>query len=222
MNTPVANGRRAKKSDRPCPPPILWRGRHGAWCLPALLVVASAAWAQAQQTGMTSQSAASAIATPKDGNEVLRRGELLAKFGGCNDCHTPKLMTAKGPELDTSRLLSGHPANASLPAVPQGVVGPTQWGAVATNDLTAWVGPWGISYATNLTPDVTGLSGWTAEYFIQTMRTGKHLGVGRALLPPMPWYNLAALPDEDLKALFAYLQSLKPISNQVPQPVPPK
>jgi mono/diheme cytochrome c family protein len=171
---------------------------------------------------MTSQNAVSAIATTKDGNEVLRRGELLAKFGGCHDCHTPKLMTAKGPELDTSRLLSGHPANASVPAVPQGVVGPTQWGAVATNDLTAWVGPWGTSYASNLTPDVTGLSGWTAEYFIRTMRTGKHLGVGRALLPPMPWYDAAVLPDEDLKALFAYLQSLKPISNQVPQPVPPK
>lgn len=54
------------------------------------------------------------------------------------------------------------------------------------------------------------------------MRTGKHLGVGRALLPPMPWPNLAALSDRDLKALFAYLQTLKPISNQVPQPIPPK
>jgi hypothetical protein len=53
------------------------------------------------------------------------------------------------------------------------------------------------------------------------MRTGKHLGVGRAILPPMPWPGVAALTDEDLKALFAYLQSLKPISNLVPQPIPP-
>jgi mono/diheme cytochrome c family protein len=192
------------------------------WCLPVLLAVSSTVCAQAQQTSMTSRYAVSAIATSKDGNEVLRRGELLAKFGGCHDCHTPKLMTAKGPELDTSRLLSGHPAKASLPPVPQGVVGPTQWGAVATNDLTAWVGPWGISFAANLTPDATGLGGWTDEQFIRTMRTGKHLGVGRAILPPMPWFGVAALPDADLKALFAYLQSLKPIANQVPQPLPPK
>lgn len=96
MNTSVADGQRGKKRERLCPPLILWRGRHGAWCLPALLAVASAAWAQARQPSMTSKNAVSAIATPKDGNEVLRRGELLAKFGGCHDCHTPKLMTANG------------------------------------------------------------------------------------------------------------------------------
>jgi len=132
-------------------------------------------------------------------------------------------MTAKGPELDKSRLLSGHRANSRLPAIPAGVIGPTQWGAITTNDLTAWVGPWGISFASNLTPDnMTGLGGWTAEQFIQTMRTGKHFGVGRSLLPPMPWYDIALLTDADLKAVFAYLKSLKPISNLVPQPVPPK
>ena len=192
-----------------------------AWCLPALLAVTNVASAQAQRISMTSQTAVSAIATTKDGDNALPRGELLAKFGGCHDCHTPKLMTPRGPQLDASRLLSGHPAHASLPAIPPGVVGPTQWGAVASNDATAWVGPWGISFASNLTPDVTGLGGWTAEQFIQTMRTGKHLGVGRAVLPPMPWFDVGTLTDADLKALFAYLQSLKPISNQVPQPVPP-
>ena len=191
------------------------------WCLPGLLAVGSAAYAQAQQTSGTGANAARPIATAKDGNAALARGERLARFGGCNDCHTPKLMTPKGPELDKSRLLSGYPAHAPLPAVPHGVVGPTQWGAVTTNDLTAWVGPWGVSFAANLTPDVTGLGGWTEGQFIQTMRTGKHLGVGRAILPPMPWSGVAALTDVDLKALFAYLQSLKPISNSVPQPIPP-
>jgi hypothetical protein len=102
------------------------------------------------------------------------------------------------------------------------VLGPTQWGATNTSDLTAWAGPWGVSFAANLTPDMTGLGGWTAQQFIQTMRTGKHVGIGRDLLPPMPWLNLEVLTDADLKALFAYLQSLKPISNQVPQPIPPK
>ena len=192
------------------------------WCLLAVLAVSRAAWAQAEHAGETAKRVVQPIAALQDANTTRRRGELLAKFGGCNDCHTPKLMTPKGPQLDESRLLSGHPADASLPAVPQGVVGPTHWGAVASNDATAWVGAWGISFAANLTPDVTGLGGWTDEQFIQTMRTGKHLGVGRAILPPMPWFGVAALPDGDLKALFAYLQSLKPISNQVPPPAPPK
>ncbi|MEJ2175009.1 MAG: hypothetical protein P8Y76_08880 [bacterium] len=81
----------------------------------------------------------------------------------------------------------------------------------------------GISFAANLTPDQeTGLGGWTAELFIATMRTGKHFGVARPLLPPMPWFSLAVLSDRDLKAVFAYLMSVKPIRNQVPQPRPPQ
>jgi cytochrome c1 len=177
-------------------------------CLPGLLAMSGAVCAQAQQA--------------TEANKVLKRGERLATFGGCHDCHTPKLMTPQGPQLDKSRLLSGHPADASLPAVPPGVVGPTQWGTLGSNDFTAWAGPWGISFSANLTPDVTGLGSWTEEQFIQTMRTGKHLGMGRALLPPMPWFDVAALTDQDLKALFAYLKSVKPIANQVPQPIPPK
>jgi hypothetical protein len=78
-----------------------------------------------------------------------------------------------------------------------------------------------VSFAANLTPDPTGLQGWTADYFIQTMRTGKHWGTGRAILPPMPWFNVAGLTDADLRAVFAYLQALKPIANQVPLPIPP-
>lgn len=152
----------------------------------------------------------------------IRQGEYLANFGGCNDCHTPKTMTPTGPVPDKTRLLSGHPADASLPPVPAGVIGPTQWGALASGDLTAWAGPWGTSFAANLTPDnATGMGGWTPEMFIKTMRAGKHLGVGRNLLPPMPWFSIAALSDPDIKALFAYLKSLKPIKNQVPEPVPP-
>lgn len=157
------------------------------------------------------------------GKEQIRRGEYLATFGGCGDCHTPKTMTANGPVADKSRLLSGYPAGGQLPPVPPDVIGPGRWGALATNDLTAWAGPWGISFAANLTPDnSTGLGGWTFEQFKQTMRTGKHLGVGRAVLPPMPWLDVAVLTDQDMAALFAYLQSLKPIVNLVPPPVAPK
>ena len=84
------------------------------------------------------------------------------------------------------------------------------------------IGPWGISYPANLTPDKeTGTGNWTAERFIKILRTGKHLGEGRPILPPMPWENYAKLKDQDLKDIFAYLQSLKAISNKVPDPTTP-
>ncbi|MEP6941926.1 MAG: diheme cytochrome c-553 [Betaproteobacteria bacterium] len=153
---------------------------------------------------------------------TIKRGEYLTVLGGCNDCHSPKLMTPEGPEPDPARLLSGHPAGTALAPVPPGTLSPDKWIAMTNGDFTAWVGPWGTSFAANLTPDVaTGIGGWTAEQFIKTVRTGKHLGVGRPILPPMPTPSLAALTDADLKAIHAYLRSLKPISNQVPAPLPP-
>jgi hypothetical protein len=163
--------------------------------------------------------------TKSAGNTQLKRGEYLVNFGGCHDCPSPKVMTPNGPSPDKSRQLSGHPADAQLPPLPAGVLGPapTQWAAITNSDLTAWVGPWGTSFAANLTPDkATGLGGWTPDQFIKTMRTGKHLGVGRAILPPMPWFDIAVLTDSDLKAMFAYLKSMKPVQNPVPPPIPPK
>ncbi|MBV8209641.1 MAG: diheme cytochrome c-553 [Burkholderiaceae bacterium] len=169
---------------------------------------------------------ATAAETADVAKEQLKRGEYLVNYGGCGDCHTPKVMTPNGPAPDPSRLLSGHAANTPRPsALPPALIGPNpgQWGAITNNDLTEWVGPWGTSYASNLTPDVaTGMGNWTSDQFITTMRTGKHLGVGRLLLPPMPWFDIAKLTDHDLRAVFAYLKSIKPIQNPVPQPVPPK
>lgn len=155
--------------------------------------------------------------------DQIEKGRYLVVYGGCNDCHTPKVMGPKGPSLNEALLLSGHPAGDPTPALPAGVLGPTGWGAVTTGGLTAWAGPWGISYAANLTPDKeTGLGNWTYAQFRDTMRTGKHLGGGRDVLPPMPWMSVAALTEPDMKALFAYLKSVKPISNKVPNPLPPK
>lgn len=151
----------------------------------------------------------------------VERGAYLANQGHCDDCHTPKIFTAQGPVLDSARRLSGSPAGAVVPAIPPGVLGPDGWGALASNDLTVWVGPWGVSFGANLTPDATGLAGWTPEIFIAAMRTGKHAGAGRPILPPMPWELTGRLTDEDLRALFAYLASLPPVANQVPAPIPP-
>ena len=152
----------------------------------------------------------------------VERGKYLVTIGGCNDCHTPKVMTDKGPALDEARLLSGHPSGEAPAAVPAGALTPTGWVALTNGGLTAWAGPWGISFSRNLTPDqATGLGSWTEEMFIKTIRAGKHQGEGRDLLPPMPWQMYRNATDDDLKAVFAYLQSLPPIDNAVPDPIPP-
>jgi hypothetical protein len=158
----------------------------------------------------------------KAGNTLIERGKYLVNVGGCHDCHSPKVFTPKGPMPDESRALSGHPADGKVPEVPNGVVSPDQWGALATNDFTAWAGPWGVSFARNLTPDVaTGIGSWTEEIFIKALRTGKDMGEGRDILPPMPWPAYSQMTDGDLKAIFAYLKSLKPIENAVPDPIAP-
>ncbi len=152
--------------------------------------------------------------------EKIARGKYLVTSSGCGDCHSPKVIRGQGPEEDGSRLLSGHPSTEQMPAMPDGALTMTGWVAATNIHLTAWLGPWGISYAANLTPDdLTGIGAWTEKAFINTMRNGKHLGTGRQILPPMPWQNYAQMTDEDLGTIFAYLKSLPPVRNQVPQPV---
>jgi mono/diheme cytochrome c family protein len=151
-------------------------------------------------------------------NSAVERGKYLVGVLGCNDCHTPKVMGPDGPEVDAARLLSGQPASQKLPPPPKLPRGP--WIAVTSANLSAWSGPWGISYAANLTPDKeTGLGNWSLQTFVRTMRTGRVGGVGRPILPPMPWQDYATLTDGDLAAVFAYLRSIPPIHNRVPPPV---
>ena len=161
--------------------------------------------------------AAASVQTP------VERGKALVTTGLCHDCHTPKKFGLKGPEPDMDRMLSGHPEDVKVIA-PFKPTPATSW-TVATNDhLTAWSGPWGVSFAANLTPDtLTGLrSGvWTEELFIKALRTGKHMGTARDILPPMPWQFIGQLSDEDLKAIWAYLGTVPAILNHVPDPRSP-
>jgi hypothetical protein len=166
----------------------------------------------------TSAATAGAPAKPKP-NPLVKRGEYLVNMGGCSDCHTPWVLGPKGPEPDMSLLLSGHPAGMKLPPPPPVAM---PWMATASASMTAWSGPWGVSYAANLTPDPeTGLGKWTEQMFIEAIRTGRHQGKGRPILPPMPWPALKHATDADLKAIFAYLRSIKPMVNKVPEPVEP-
>jgi cytochrome c553 len=151
----------------------------------------------------------------------IERGRYLVSLGGCNDCHSPKKMTQYGPVPDEARLLSGHVADEKIPAIPTEVIGVDKWGGLFNNNLTAWVGLWGTSYAVNLTPDrETGFGNLNEKLFIRILRTGKFMGGERDILPPMPWQDYAKLSDTDLKAIFAYLMSLKPVKNQVPASIP--
>lgn len=157
----------------------------------------------------------------KSQDEMVKMGDYIVTTGACNDCHTPKIMTQMGPVVDSTKLLSGHPANSPLPPINLKSLEPGNWISFSP-DLTSAVGPWGISYSANLTPDsATGIGAWTETQFINTLKTGKHLGNGRQILPPMPWDMFGKKTDEDLKAVYAYLKSLPPISNRVPAPVAP-
>lgn len=153
--------------------------------------------------------------------DLVKRGEYLVQIMGCNDCHTPKVMTPNGPAPDPNRMLSGYPAEEELVSIADPEVLKSY--ALFNMSLTAGIGPWGTTYAANLTPDDTGLSNWTLEQFGKALREGKSKGMDgtRPLLPPMPWQNYVNLSDEDLAAIFAYLQSIPPVKNLVPAPVPP-
>lgn len=155
-----------------------------------------------------------------DQKSLVERGEFLVTIMDCNTCHSPKRMGANGPELDPEKLLSGYPANQPLPKIDMATA--KSW-LLFSQDLTAAVGPWGVSFAANITSDATGIGNWSEEQFFKAIREGKNKGLdgGRMLLPPMPWPSFAHLPDEDLRAIFAYLKSTKPVQNVPPAPVAP-
>ena len=147
----------------------------------------------------------------------VERGKYIVNTSACHDCHTPAKMGPNGPEPDMARMLSGHPESEKV-TTPAKLSGP--WMAAASTTFTAWSGPWGISYTANLTPDQnTGLGIWTEDMFIRAIREGKHMGTSRPILPPMPWPVYRNFTDEDLKAIFAYLKSIPPVTNRVPDPI---
>jgi len=137
----------------------------------------------------------------------VERGKYLVGITGCHDCHSPKVPGTMKPVPDL--ILSGRPQTTKVPSASPGEVH-------ASEDLTAWTGGWGQTVASNLTPDpATGLGmRYNEAKFIQTMRTGKK-PEGIAILPPMPVDVYVNMKDDDLKAIYAYLKTIKPIRNPV-------
>jgi mono/diheme cytochrome c family protein len=172
---------------------------------------------QRLKTGLALAAVAALAAIPAVAAESaqVQRGKHLVETLDCNGCHTPFKLGPHGPEPDMTRMLSGHPEKMVMPPPPK-LDGPWNWAGAAT--ITAFAGPWGVSYAFNLTPDnETGIGKWKESDFAQALKTGKHLGVGRPILPPMPWPAYRNLSDADLKAVFAYLKSIPAIRNKVPE-----
>lgn len=149
--------------------------------------------------------------------ERVARGKYLVNTSGCNDCHTPWKMGGKGPEPDMTRFLSGHPEKLRMPKVD---LPPGHW--MGAPYMTEFQGPWGKTYAMNLTPDVnTGIGIWTEDMFLRAIREGRHMGQSRPIMPPMPWTVYRNLNDEDLKSVYAYLRTIPAIHNRVPEYEPP-
>jgi mono/diheme cytochrome c family protein len=207
---------RLRKTEEPhMPISKKWAGGALAGAIVAA-TVAVAASAQTQPASPAKGAQGAKTADPR-----VARGAYLVTAGVCDDCHTPKKWIPGKPDpvpMEGYRL-AGHLESEKLPPPP---AISQSWVAVGSQDFTAWAGPWGISYSMNLTPDEnTGIGSWSESTFVQAMRAGKHMGVSRPILPPMPWPAYGQLTDDDLKAIYAFLRTIPAVHNRIPDPVPP-
>lgn len=183
-----------------------------------ILIFSAAIIAAVTSCGGISSGKKDPMEATYDSTAMVKRGEYLITIGGCDDCHSPKIMGSNGPEIDMSKRLSGFPSSRPIPEFDSNLV--KKGIAQFNGDLTAAAGPWGISFAANLTSDATGAGSWPFENFRYAMRHGKWKGLegSRPLLPPMPWFNFAKMTDQDLEAVYTFLKSTKPVENVVPAP----
>lgn len=160
-------------------------------------------------------------AQKKYSREMINLGGQLVNEGKCNFCHSPTIDTEEGSIYDPERILSGHPEESQIPNIPNVPVGSQQWLEFLSNlESTVWAGPWGLSFAANITPDVdTGIGSWSEKNFVNMMKTGKHAGIGRTIMQPMPWDDYRELSDRDLLSIYAYLRTIEPVHNEVPEPI---
>ena len=152
-------------------------------------------------------------------DSLIKRGAYLVTAMLCDDCHSPKRIGPRGPEIIPELRLSGFTQTNKLPKVDANEI---QKGWTLFNeDFTSAVGPWGASFAGNLTSDATGIGNWTEAQFRNALRKGKYKGLDKArdLLPPMPWPNIGQSSDADIKAIYTFLKSTRPVKNVVPAPI---
>ncbi len=156
---------------------------------------------------------------PLTPEELIKRGDYLVNVIGCDDCHSPKRMGKNEPEIIEELRFSGYPSDRPIQKVDTQSI-KRGWMMLGT-DLTSSVGPWGMSFTANISSDATGIGNWTEAQFIKALREGKYKGLdnSRPLLPPMPWFVYKNMTDDDLRSIFAYLKTSKPVQNVVPAPI---
>lgn len=188
-------------------------------CLAAIVTISFCCGSQTENAAPAGTVADSIKTVAKE--DPVKRGQYLVSVMGCDDCHSPKKMGAQGPEVIEELRLSGYPSSRPVPPIDKKNLS-NGWMLFA-GDLTAAVGPWGVSFSANITSDSTGIGTWTEDQFKKALREGKYKGLdnSRPILPPMPWQDFKNLTDEDLSAIFAYLKSTTPVKNVPPAPKAP-
>ena len=126
---------------------------------------------------------------PPPPDDSVERGRYLAALGGCDHCHT---LRKRGDVVEGMEYAGG----------------------------VLHQGPWGRVVASNLTPDLeTGLGGYTREAFVARFRAFQDFDASTPAPPagatPMPWTALSRMTDEDLRALYDFLRTLRPVRNAV-------
>jgi mono/diheme cytochrome c family protein len=144
--------------------------------------------------GLAFLAAASVLSSGASAADAgVARGEYLVTISGCNDCHTPGYFFGKP---DDAKFLGGSDVGFEIPGM-------------------------GVFVGRNITPDKeTGIGSGTKEQIVAAIQTGRRPD-GRELAPIMPWHAFAQLTPEDANAIATFLQSVKPVSNKVPDPVKP-
>ncbi|MEQ1897909.1 MAG: cytochrome C [Vicinamibacterales bacterium] len=124
-----------------------------------------------------------------DQNNAVAYGGYLVRLGACRDCHTPQ--NAQGQPLAALEFSGGFVLE----------------------------GPYGRVASGNITPDSSGIPYYTADLFLEMIRTGKVKA--RKIHDQMPWASYAGQSDGDLKAIFAYLQTITPVRHRVDNTLKP-
>ncbi len=136
------------------------------------------------------------VADP-DRSDRVAYGKYLVTVGHCDACHSPT--DAQGNNLPGLEFSGGAPLTGN-------------WGPDPTKLITV--------ASLNLTPDPSGIGYFDEKLFIEAIRTGSVKA--RPLSNIMPWAFFRNLTDDDLKAIFAYLRTLKPVQHRVDNTEPPR
>jgi mono/diheme cytochrome c family protein len=137
----------------------------------------------------TMPQAAQIAETCPDPKDTIAHGRYLTNVAGCIDCHTQR----KGPDLIPELAFGG------------GVKMPLPTGGFVTSK--------------NITPDATGIGGWSRETFVNRFAAYRDAKAVHQVEPDgfnslMPWSMYAGMSDEDLAAIYDYLRTVAPVRSE--------